>query len=185
MLELAGQHIEANLTEHPDVQIELLSRLSIALERLSKNDQSLKLSETALKLVEKIESPELQIQALIAHGKSLTRSSVSVVGLQMLLRAERMLVEQGSGRTARYLYLLNDIGNAYGTLERFQDQIDTMNRALTLFADLPFNTNHPAAAGGYNNLASAQMNLGRFSDCLLYTSPSPRDQRGSRMPSSA
>ena len=164
VLELAGQHIEANLTEHPDVQIELLSRLSIALERLSKNDQSLKLSETALKLVEKIESPELQIQALIAHGKSLTRSSVSEVGLQMLLRAERMLVEQGSGRTARYLYLLNDIGNAYGTLERFQDQIDTMNRALTLFADLPFNTNHPAAAGGYNNLASAQMNLGRFSE---------------------
>ena len=24
-----------------------------------------------------------------------------------------------------------------------------------------------------------------FEDCLLYTSPSPRDQRGSRMPSSA
>ena len=27
--------------------------------------------------------------------------------------------------------------------------------------------------------------LHRFPDCLLYTSPSPRDQRGSRMPSSA
>ena len=27
--------------------------------------------------------------------------------------------------------------------------------------------------------------LGRFQHCLLYTSPSPRDQRGSRMPSSA
>ena len=25
----------------------------------------------------------------------------------------------------------------------------------------------------------------QFRDCLLYTSPSPRDQRGSRMPSSA
>ena len=25
----------------------------------------------------------------------------------------------------------------------------------------------------------------QFTDCLLYTSPSPRDQRGSRMPSSA
>ena len=24
-----------------------------------------------------------------------------------------------------------------------------------------------------------------YTDCLLYTSPSPRDQRGSRMPSSA
>ena len=27
--------------------------------------------------------------------------------------------------------------------------------------------------------------LDRYGDCLLYTSPSPRDQRGSRMPSSA
>ena len=27
--------------------------------------------------------------------------------------------------------------------------------------------------------------LDRYNDCLLYTSPSPRDQRGSRMPSSA
>ena len=27
--------------------------------------------------------------------------------------------------------------------------------------------------------------ISRFNDCLLYTSPSPRDQRGSRMPSSA
>ena len=26
---------------------------------------------------------------------------------------------------------------------------------------------------------------GIYNDCLLYTSPSPRDQRGSRMPSSA
>ena len=26
---------------------------------------------------------------------------------------------------------------------------------------------------------------GELKDCLLYTSPSPRDQRGSRMPSSA
>ena len=27
--------------------------------------------------------------------------------------------------------------------------------------------------------------VARYRDCLLYTSPSPRDQRGSRMPSSA
>ena len=27
--------------------------------------------------------------------------------------------------------------------------------------------------------------VAHFNDCLLYTSPSPRDQRGSRMPSSA
>ena len=30
-----------------------------------------------------------------------------------------------------------------------------------------------------------EMDSGSFNFCLLYTSPSPRDQRGSRMPSSA
>ena len=32
---------------------------------------------------------------------------------------------------------------------------------------------------------SSHLNLPSASFCLLYTSPSPRDQRGSRMPSSA
>ena len=30
-----------------------------------------------------------------------------------------------------------------------------------------------------------KLGLEHYQDCLLYTSPSPRDQRGSRMPSSA
>ena len=34
-------------------------------------------------------------------------------------------------------------------------------------------------------IASMISAAGHVSDCLLYTSPSPRDQRGSRMPSSA
>ena len=33
--------------------------------------------------------------------------------------------------------------------------------------------------------ATNYFELKQFSTCLLYTSPSPRDQRGSRMPSSA
>ena len=32
---------------------------------------------------------------------------------------------------------------------------------------------------------SPLLNLSSYQGCLLYTSPSPRDQRGSRMPSSA
>ena len=39
------------------------------------------------------------------------------------------------------------------------------------------------AAGGLR--FSQFYNTGRCCPCLLYTSPSPRDQRGSRMPSSA
>ena len=36
-----------------------------------------------------------------------------------------------------------------------------------------------------DNKAILANNLDFYKDCLLYTSPSPRDQRGSRMPSSA
>ena len=37
--------------------------------------------------------------------------------------------------------------------------------------------------GEWFEVTQDRINL--FADCLLYTSPSPRDQRGSRMPSSA
>ena len=40
-----------------------------------------------------------------------------------------------------------------------------------------FGLNDPAA--------NAKWRDAKLEDCLLYTSPSPRDQRGSRMPSSA
>ena len=39
----------------------------------------------------------------------------------------------------------------------------------------------------FNDLfkSSSPSQIGKYKHCLLYTSPSPRDQRGSRMPSSA
>ena len=42
-----------------------------------------------------------------------------------------------------------------------------------------------AAIGGDANVVRVRMTWDRDYPCLLYTSPSPRDQRGSRMPSSA
>ena len=41
--------------------------------------------------------------------------------------------------------------------------------------------------GGYDDVDEGgdDGNYGNNNGCLLYTSPSPRDQRGSRMPSSA
>ena len=36
-----------------------------------------------------------------------------------------------------------------------------------------------------HQLTSIKLSAAEVADCLLYTSPSPRDQRGSRMPSSA
>ena len=42
-----------------------------------------------------------------------------------------------------------------------------------------------AAEAGDTQVNIRGINGARDADCLLYTSPSPRDQRGSRMPSSA
>ena len=38
---------------------------------------------------------------------------------------------------------------------------------------------------GYQVVGGAKLKDKEIKTCLLYTSPSPRDQRGSRMPSSA
>ena len=43
----------------------------------------------------------------------------------------------------------------------------------------------PIKADSAEWAASFAVQSANISDCLLYTSPSPRDQRGSRMPSSA
>ena len=37
----------------------------------------------------------------------------------------------------------------------------------------------------WSNMNTTASKFGIYNSCLLYTSPSPRDQRGSRMPSSA
>ena len=45
-----------------------------------------------------------------------------------------------------------------------------------------FQSSHPSPE---NRREKIRETVERFRSCLLYTSPSPRDQRGSRMPSSA
>ena len=46
-------------------------------------------------------------------------------------------------------------------------------------------TLHPKIFGGILARLDNETDLKTIKDCLLYTFPSPRDQRGSRMPSSA
>ena len=52
--------------------------------------------------------------------------------------------------------------------------------------DARYRAGDNSGEGSYGKFAKfkAQV-LNQFVDCLLYTSPSPRDQRGTRMPSSA
>ena len=61
------------------------------------------------------------------------------------------------------------------------DQINEMNRRNEIFSK--YGKEHIGASIG--NIKEAWDVGLEYGVCLLYTSPSPRDQRGSRMPSSA
>ena len=58
--------------------------------------------------------------------------------------------------------------------------VDTAQPAFELISDAA-----PEHAAGPIGLASVELARGNYNDCLLYTSPSPRDATLSRMPSSA
>ena len=67
---------------------------------------------------------------------------------------------------------------------------DQFGRADGLFEDNPFTLTAANAVGANDVLSGAAgveyvLESDVSNGCLLYTSPSPRDQRGSRMPSSA
>ena len=62
-------------------------------------------------------------------------------------------------------------------LQLTQENIDSLKEAYSLISINEIKGNNP--------LSPKVIELLKDNDCLLYTSPSPRDQRGSRMPSSA
>ena len=89
-------------------------------------------------------------------------------------------------RKSEHVELLKDLGAEYVCNTSDESFMDDLVAALVATgATLGFD-----ATGGGNNgeLPSqilAAMEIAANKTCLLYTSPSPRDQRGSRMPSSA
>ena len=86
-----------------------------------------------------------------------------------------------SSKTGKYLYVSPDDFNATDELDNRGNSplrpFKTIQRAFIEVARYSF---LPAEGG-----ESVPDRFDQFSICLLYTSPSPRDQRGSRMPSSA
>ena len=63
--------------------------------------------------------------------------------------------------------------------EQMDNDHEDHDKCLTIEASLEAVTNDPI------DIIDRPAILTEFKTCLLYTSPSPRDQRGSRMPSSA
>ena len=57
--------------------------------------------------------------------------------------------------------------------------------AISLLHDCEVSHNHAVIEPSQGGVVVRHLAVVQQGDCLLYTSPSPRDQRGSRMPSSA
>ena len=68
-------------------------------------------------------------------------------------------------------------------LEAALNHINMRARVVLCGGISAYNATEPVP--GPANLMNLVINRARMEGCLLYTSPSPRDQRGSRMPSSA
>ena len=84
----------------------------------------------------------------------------------------------------RHLFLINPHAGKY---DRTQEMREKLRTALA-GRDEPWEAAVTQYPGHGAELARAAAERGepvRIYACLLYTSPSPRDQRGSRMPSSA
>ena len=94
--------------------------------------------------------------------------------LQMLTTYNRPLATVGS------VMQPSDVAN----LQKLADTVHVAPEILEYILELArFTRRHPKVGLGASPRAG--LALLRASNCLLYTSPSPRDQRGSRMPSSA
>ena len=64
--------------------------------------------------------------------------------------------------------------------------IESKGVELTCFIAEDITGNHQIETQKFHACLNTLLsNAAHYTDCLLYTSPSPRDQRGSRMPSSA
>ena len=66
-----------------------------------------------------------------------------------------------------------------------QDAVDAAARVLLRHTTLPWISRSSVAGRVCQNDIDSDSSCHTLISCLLYTSPSPRDQRGSRMPSSA
>ena len=90
--------------------------------------------------------------------------------------------------------VLTDFGNFVVTYQVVVENTGTVNLGqLSLLEDLAgqfgsafVNAGNLTVTSGTSDPGSSiTVDSALFNGCLLYTSPSPRDQRGSRMPSSA
>ena len=108
------------------------------------------------------------------------------------------LHQRDNERLLKTLKRLRDLGNTVIVVEHDEEAITTADHVVDLGPAAGVNGGRVVAEGNVAKIKKNQNSItGQYlsgklkieipsnRSCLLYTSPSPRDQRGSRMPSSA
>ena len=126
----------------------------------------------------------------IRYSKGANDAVISSSGLEdkgiYQLRGD-LIYDQGFG-TGITTVRIKQIAGSNKTFSSNFDASTSLDKDHYFVTPVPFilpDTNINGQIGGGKNLYSAIKTNDQSGDCLLYTSPSPRDQRGSRMPASA
>ena len=110
----------------------------------------------------------IEIAELLNNGSNYLGKTVNVKGWVRAFRSNRF-IQMNDGSC---------MGNIQAVID-FENIDESILKMVTTGASISVDGELVASQG------SGQAFEVQATDCLLYTSPSPRDQRGSRMPSSA
>ena len=128
----------------------------------------------------------VQLDACIMNGPDHGAGSVAgMEGIVHPITAARRVMEN-----TRHVMLVGE-GARWFALEQGLETVDVASHAAMKEAWVQRETDPDPGERGHDTItvlaldANGDLAGGCSTSCLLYTSPSPRDQRGSRMPSSA
>ena len=107
---------------------------------------------------------------------------VQLVGRNLRMSLLAQAQEEKSQEQRDEALRLNEEGLQLLQTGRFREALEKFEQALVLVREIRERQGEGVIL---NSIARVYKNLGKYKDCLLYTSPSPRDISGSRMPSSA
>ena len=135
---------------------------------------------------EKVQAPK-KYRLVVRSAEEAVRLIREKLGDQARVTSVRQVGGEGLKRfiSSPKLEVIAEVG----TVVESDQQDSTENQSSDLEENaqgkIPKLNDSPSPSIESNEMAKTETEVDDLGDCLLYTSPSPRDQRGSRMPSSA
>ena len=131
-------------------------------------------------------------QVEVLQSRGILKTVADKLKLGTKAEFDPLLSDPNSGAGSSFLGLLGFAASGGAADTREERVLNSLSERLTVYAvnesrvvAVEVVTREPALSSEIANAITNEYLQVQRDDCLLYTSPSPRDQRGSRMPSSA